>query len=210
MARPAIITVDDDPMVSAAITRDLRGRYGADYRVVRTGSGEQALSVIRELALKGQQVALIASDQRMPGMTGIDLLQQARADAPEAKNLLLTAYADTDVAIRAINDIGLDYYLLKPWDPPDERRFPVVDDLLADWRNAHPDRGSDVRVIGHRWSDRGHEIKTFLARNHVPYSWLDVERDDDAQRLVALAGASPDDLPLVLVPDAEVLRSPTT
>jgi thioredoxin reductase (NADPH) len=210
MARPAIITVDDDPMVSAAITRDLRGRYGADYRVVRTGSGEQALSVIRELALRGQQVALIASDQRMPGMTGIDLLRQARADAPEAKNLLLTAYADTDVAIRAINDIGLDYYLLKPWDPPDERLFPVVDDLLADWRNAHPDHGSDVRVIGHRWSDRGHEIKTFLARNHVPYSWLDVERDDEAQRLMALAGASPDDLPLVLVPDAEALRSPTT
>jgi thioredoxin reductase (NADPH) len=197
-------------MVSAAITRDLRSRYGADYRVVRTASGEQALSVITELAVKGRQVSLIVSDQRMPGMTGIDLLAQARVAAPETKSLLLTAYADTDVAIRAINDIGLDYYLLKPWDPPADKLFPVVDDLLADWRNAHPDHGSDVRVVGHRWSDRGHEIKTFLARNHVPYSWFDIERDDEANRLVELVGAGPADLPLVLVPDGEPLRSPST
>lgn len=210
MSKPAIITVDDDPMVSAAITRDLRNRYGADYRIVRTGSGDQALSVLRDLGLKGRPVALIASDQRMPGMTGIDLLAQARVHAPEAKNLLLTAYADTEVAIRAINDIGLDYYLLKPWDPPEERLYPVVDDLLEDWRNAHPDHSSDVRVVGHRWSDRGHEVKTFLARNHVPYSWLDVERDDEARRLMAAASATSDDLPLVLVPDGETLRSPTS
>jgi thioredoxin reductase (NADPH) len=209
MRKPAIITVDDDPMVSAAITRDLRSRYGAEYRVVRTGSGEQALSVLSDLALRDQPVALIASDQRMPGMTGIDLLGRARLHAPEAKNLLLTAYADTDVAIRAINDIGLDYYLLKPWDPPEDRLFPVIDDLLGDWRNAHPDHASDVRVVGHRWSDRGHEVKTFLARNHVPYSWYDVERDEEAQRLVSVAEAAADDLPLVLIPDGETLRSPT-
>ncbi|HET7070102.1 MAG TPA: FAD-dependent oxidoreductase, partial [Nocardioides sp.] len=129
--------------------------------------------------------------------------------APEAKRLLLTAYADTDVAISAINDIGLDYYLLKPWDPPDERLFPVVDDLLGDWGRAHPDVSSDVQVVGDRWSDRTHELKTFLARNHVPYRWYDVERDDEGGRLFQLAGGVRTDLPLVLVPDREPLRSPT-
>ena len=125
-------------------------------------------------------------------MTGIELLEQARAQAPDAKYLLLTAYADTDVAIRAINDIGLDYYLLKPWDPPEERLYPVVDDLLGDWRQANPEQTSDLRVVGHRWSDRSHEIKTFLARNHVPYRWYDVERDAEGQRLRDLAEARAD------------------
>jgi len=138
------------------------------------------------------------------------MLEQAKVHAPGAKNLLLTAYADTDVAIRAINDIGLDYYLLKPWDPPAERLYPVVDDLLDDWRAENPEHTSDVRVVGHRWSERSHEIKTFLARNHVPYRWYDVERDDEARRLVGLADSPPDDLPLVLVPDGETLRSPIT
>ena len=136
-------------------------------------------------------------------MTGIEMLEQARTHAPGAKYLLLTAYADTDVAIKAINDIGLDYYLLKPWDPPEERLYPVVDDLLDDWQRANPDHTSDVRVVGHRWSDRSHEIKTFLARNHVPYRWYDVERDAEGQRLRDLAEADADDLPLVLVPDGE-------
>ena len=130
--------------------------------------------------------------------------------APDAKLLLLTAYADTDVAITAINDIGLDYYLLKPWDPPAERLFPVVDDLLGDWQRSHPEDTGDLRVVGHRWSERSHDIKTFLTRNHVPYRWLDVDRDDEAVRLQTLADAQIDDLPLVLVPDGEVLRSPTT
>src|SRR5918998_2517380 len=134
MNRPAILTVDDDPMVSAAITRDLADRYGADHSVVRATSGAEALVVLTKLALRDQPVALIAADQRMPQMTGIELLEQARAHAPGAKLLLLTAYADTDVAIRAINDIGLDHYLLKPWDPPEEHLYPVVDDLLGDWR----------------------------------------------------------------------------
>ena len=183
MSKPAILTVDDDPMVSAAIARDLRRRYGDDYLVVKATSGAQALAVLTKLALRNQPVALIATDQRMPGMTGIELLEQAREHAPGAKFLLLTAYADTDVAIKAINDIGLDYYLLKPWDPPEERLFPVVDDLLDDWRQANPDHTSDVRVVGHRWSDRSHDIKTFLARNHVPYRWYDVERDAEGQRL---------------------------
>jgi thioredoxin reductase (NADPH) len=210
MTRPAILTVDDDPMVAAAITRDLTSRYGEDYRIVRTTSGAEALVVLTRLALRDQPVALIAADQRMPRMTGIELLSQARAHAPTAKLLLLTAYADTDVAIKAINDIGLDYYLLKPWDPPEERLYPVIDDLLGDWRQAYPDHTSDVRVVGHRWSDRGHDLKMFLARNHVPYRWYDIERDAAAQRLLELAQASPADLPLVLVPDGDALASPST
>lgn len=210
MIKPVIMTVDDDPMVSAAISRDLRARYGADYRIVRANSGDQALDTLTRLALRSQPVALIASDQRMPGMTGIELLERARPQAPTAKYLLLTAYADTDVAIKAINDIGLDYYLLKPWDPPEQQLYPIVDDLLGDWRDANPDHRSDLTVIGHRWSERGHEIKTFLARNHVPYRWLDIERDAEAGRLADLADATRSELPLVLVPDGEALRSPST
>jgi len=210
MTKPTILTVDDDPMVSAAITRDLRARYGADYSVVRVSSGAEGLGVLRELALRDRPVALIASDQRMPEMTGIELLEQSQVHAPEAKLLLLTAYADTDVAIRAINDIGLDYYLLKPWDPPEERLYPVIDELLEDWLRAHPDHSSDVRVVGHRWSDRSHELKTFLARNHVPYRWYDIERDAEARRLFGLVEATTDDLPLVLVPDGNTLKSPST
>jgi thioredoxin reductase (NADPH) len=210
MSKPAILTVDDDAEVSAAITRDLRSRYGSDYRVVSARSGAEALALLTRLALRGQPVALIAADQRMPQMTGIELLEQARVQAPTAKYLLLTAYADTDAAIKAINDIGLDYYLLKPWDPPQERLYPVIDDLLGDWRQANPEHTSDLRVVGHRWSDRAHEIKTFLARNHVPYRWYDIERDAEAARLLSLADASTSDLPLVLVPEGETLRSPST
>jgi len=210
MSKPTILTVDDDPQVSAAITRDLASRYGADYRVVRATSGTEALAVLTRLGLRDEPVALIAADQRMPRMTGIELLSQARAHAPGAKFLLLTAYADTDVAIRAINDIGLDHYLLKPWDPPEERLYPVVDDLLDDWRQAHRDHTADVRVVGHRWSDRSHDLKMFLARNHVPYRWYDVERDAEARRLRDLAQADAADLPLVLVPDGDTLRAPST
>lgn len=210
MSRPTIITVDDDAQVSAAIARDLRSQYGADHRIVPATSGQQALDLLAKLALRDDPVALIAADQRMPGMTGIEMLARAREHAPDAKFLLLTAYADTDVAINAINDIGLDYYLLKPWDPPEERLYPVVDDLLEDWHQAHPEQTSDLRVVGHRWSDRSHELKTFLAHNHIPYRWYDVERDTEATRLTGLAAASPADLPLVLVPDGEPLRSPST
>src|SRR6266498_3410456 len=198
MSKPTILTVDDDPQVSAAITRDLASQYGADYRIVRATSGPGALAVLTELALRDEPVALIAADQRMPRMTGIEMLERSREHAPGAKILLLTAYADTDVAIKAINDIGLDYYLLKPWDPPEDQLFPVVDDLLSDWRQANPEDTSDVRVVGNRWSDRAHDIKTFLARNHVPYRWYDVERDAEGQRLRDLAAAADTDLPLVL------------
>jgi thioredoxin reductase (NADPH) len=209
MSKATILTVDDDPMVLRAITRDLRARYGSDFRIVKAASGAQALAVLTELALRLRPVALIATDQRMPGMTGTEMLRQARQHAPDAKLLLLTAYADTDVAIKAINDIGLDYYLLKPWDPPAERLYPVIDDLLGDWQRAHPQETGDVRVVDHRWSERGHEIKTFLTRNYVPYRWVDADQDD-GHRLQELADAGNDDLPLVFVPDAEVLRSPST
>src|SRR5215217_3210268 len=197
-------------MVSLAISRDLGSRYGAEYRIVRATSGAQALGVLTRLALRNQLVALIAADQRMPEMTGIEMLELARTQAPNAKHLLLTAYADTDVAIKAINDIGLDYYLLKPWDPPEERLYPVIDDLLGDWRQANPDRTAEVRVVGHRWSDRSHDIKLFLTRNYVPNRWYDIERDAEAQRLLDLAQAAAADLPLVLVPDGDTLRTPST
>ena len=209
MTKPTILAVDDDPGVLASISRDLRSQYGRDYRIIQATSGARALAVLAELALRARPVALIATDQRMPEMTGIQLLTQAKPHAAEAKLLLLTAYADTDAAIQAINDVGLDYYLQKPWDPPSERLYPVIDDLLGDWRQAHPPDTGEIRVVGHRWSERSHEIKTFLTRNHVPYQWLEMERDDEAGRLAELAEAKVDDLPLVLVPDNEPLRAPS-
>jgi len=209
MSRPTILTVDDDPQVSAALTRDLKRKYGSEYRVLSSTSAAQALELLSSLALRTDPVALIVSDQKMPEKTGIELLAEARDLAPEAKQLLITAYADTDVAITAINEIGLDYYLLKPWDPPEERLFPIVDDLLGDWRRGHPEVTNDIQVVGDRWSDRTHELKNFLARNHVPYRWYDVERDEEGRRLFEVAGSNSADLPLVLVPEREPLRSPT-
>jgi thioredoxin reductase (NADPH) len=206
MAKPAILAVDDDVAVVAAVVRDLRQRYGEDYRVLRATSGPEALEVLADLVLKDRPVAAVVSDQRMPGMTGIEVLQAVRQQAPDAKLLLLTAYADTDVAIRAINDIALDYYLMKPWDPPEDRLYPVLDDLLRDWANDHPDRDSEVRVVGHRWSERTHEVKTFLTHNHVPYRWLEVDQSDEATRLLDVAGEG--ELPVVALPDGSVLRSP--
>jgi thioredoxin reductase (NADPH) len=209
MAKPAILAVDDDVAVVAAVARDLRARYGADYRVLRATSGREALELLADLVLKDRPVAAVVSDQRMPGMTGIEVLEEVRHRSPESKLVLLTAYADTDVAIRAINDIALDYYLMKPWDPPEERLYPVLDELLGDWLHAHPDRDSEVRVVGHRWSERTHDVKSFLAHNHVPYRWLEIDRSEEAQRLLDLAGAGAEDLPVVALPDGACLRAPT-
>lgn len=208
MTRPAILTVDDDPGVAAAVRRDLNDRYGEDYRVLGATSGTEALDLLARLALRDEPVALIVSDQRMPRMTGIELMSRSREHAPDAKLLLLTAYADTDVAITAINEIGLDYYLMKPWDPPDERLYPIVDDLLGDWRTAHPDVTSEVRLVGNRWSDRAHELKLFLTRNYVPYRWFDVDKDDEGRRLQTLANADDTALPLVLLPSGPTLSNP--
>ena len=187
MPKPVIMAVDDDPAVLKAITRDLQTRYAEDYQVVGMPSAPPALARLGGYALKDRPVAMIVSDQRMPSMTGIELLEQRARDAPEAKLVLLTAYADTDVAIKAINDIGLDHYLLKPWDPPEERLYPVIDDLLDDWHDAHPEQRTTCAswVIG--GPSAATSVKTFLARNHVPYRWLDLERDEEAQRLHDLA-----------------------
>ena len=210
MAKPAILTVDDDPAVLQSITRDLRNRFGDDFQIVRASSGADALKLLAEFATRGRQVALIASDQRMPEMNGVEFLQLSREHAPNAKLVLLTAYADTDVAIKAINDIGLDYYLLKPWDPPQERLYPVLEDLLNAWHDENPEATTDIRVVGHRWSDRSHEVKTFLARNHIPYRWLDIERDDEALRALELSAAGAVDLPVVMFPDREPMTAPST
>ena len=189
MARPIILTVDDDVTVSQAITRDLRSRYADRYRIVRATSGAEALATLDELAQRDLQVALIVSDHRMPEMTGIELLERSRPITPGTKRVLLTAYADTDVAIKAINDIGLDHYLMKPWAPPEERLYPVLDDLLDEWDRANS-RFEGVRVVGNKWSERSYDTRMFLARNHVAYQWLELERDAEAQRLHELfAGA---------------------
>jgi thioredoxin reductase (NADPH) len=203
MARPIILTVDDDVTVSQAITRDLRSRYAERYRIVRAGSGAEALNALAEIVQRDDQVALIVSDHRMPGMTGIELLERSKPLAPAAKRVLLTAYADTDVAIKAINDIGLDHYLLKPWTPPSDRLYPVLDDLLDEWSRANQ-RFDGVRVVGNRWSERSYETRMFLARNHVAYQWLELERDAEAQRLVGVFGDG--ELPLVVMADGSVLR----
>ncbi len=183
MAKPIILTVDDDPAVSQAITRDLRSRYAGRYRIIRATSAAEGLRSLEALAGRDLPVALIVSDHRMPGMTGIELLERSRAITPGAKRVLLTAYADTDVAIKAINDIGLDHYLLKPWSPPDERLFPMLDDLLDDWTRENDRRFDGVRVVGNKWSERSYDTRMFLARNHVYYQWLEIGRDPEAERL---------------------------
>ncbi|GAA4424718.1 FAD-dependent oxidoreductase [Georgenia halophila] len=210
MAKPAILAVDDDAAVAAAVVRDLRAHYGADYRILRATSGPEALEMMAALVLKDQPLAAVVTDQRMPAMTGIEVLQEVRQQSPASKLVLLTAYADTDVAIQAINDIALDHYLVKPWDPPEERLYPVLDELLGDWVRAHPDRDSEVRVVGHRWSERTHEVKSFLAHNHVPYRWLEVDQSEEARRLLDLAGADSAELPVVTLPEGACLRAPTT
>ncbi|RPI10069.1 MAG: response regulator, partial [Actinobacteria bacterium] len=210
MAKPAILTVDDDPAVLQSIARDLRKQYGKNHQVVPAGSGAEALEILHQLVLRESPIALIVSDQRMPNMVGTTFLGQARSVVPTAKLVLLTAYADTDVAIKSINDLGLHHYLLKPWDPPEDRLYPVLDDLLTGWRRAHPDSDGGVRVVGHRWSDRSHEIKTFLARNHIPYVWLDVDQNEEARTLREAANATAaTELPLVLLPDRDPLRAPS-
>ena len=209
-AVPAILAVDDDAPVLRAVERDLRARYGSDYRVIGAGSGADALEVIRELTVRGDPIALFLVDQRMPSMTGAELLSEAIVLQPDAKRVLLTAYADTDVAIRAINEIRLDQYLLKPWDPPEERLYPVLDDLLTDWVAAFRPPFEGLRLVSGRWAPRGHAIRDFLTRNQVPYVWLDPETDDEARTLVASLGDGLDPTHAVVVlPDGRVVRDPS-
>ena len=217
MAPPVLLTVDDDPAVSRAVARDLRQRYGERYRIRRAETPESALEVVRELKVRNDRVALLLADQRMPGMTGVEFLVEAKSLFPLARRVLLTAYADTDAAIAAINDVDVHYFLLKPWDPPQEKLYPVIDDLLDDWAAADPPPFEGVRVVGHRWSSRSHEVKDFLARNLVPFQWLDAERSAEAARLLAADGGNAsrdgdheDGLPLVIPPDGAPMRSPDT
>jgi thioredoxin reductase (NADPH) len=207
--RPAIVVVDDEPTVLAAVARDLRRGFGEHYRIVRAGAGEEALEVLRELARRGEQVALLVADQRMPGLSGTDYLVRAREIVPTAKRVLLTAYADTEAAIQAINEVSLDYYLLKPWDPPEEQLFPPVQDLLSAWEAGAALESGGVRIIGHRFSRATHDLRDFLARNRVPGRWLDVERDSEARQLLKVAGVTDDRLPVALLEDGTVLERPT-
>ena len=208
--RPVLLTVDDDVAVSRAIARDLRKRYGDDYRVVRAETGPSALEALREFSLRGEKTALLLADHRMPGMTGVDFLEAAMDVVPAAKRVLLTAYADTDAAIRAINDADLDRYLLKPWDPPEDRLYPVVDELLAAWSAQARPSFAGLTLIGHQWSSDTQAAKEFLARNQVPYRHLDV-RSDDGRRLLAIAQLRDDPaaLPVVLLPDGEAVIRPS-
>ena len=210
MARTTILAVDDDRAVLASVERDLRQKYGRDYRIVKAESGAAALELVNELKRRNEAIALFVVDQRMPRMTGVEFLEQANGIFPDARKVLLTAYADTDAAISAINDIDLDFYLMKPWDPPDEHLYPVLDGLLDDWRTNVKLPFEGIRVVGAMWSSASHEIKDFLARSSLPYLWLDVERDEEAQRLMATLAGDALKIPLLQFPDGEVLIQPTT
>jgi thioredoxin reductase (NADPH) len=208
MAKPVLLTVDDDAEVLRAVERDLRREYGNRFRVLRANSGELALDALRQLKLRNDPVALLLVDQRMPRMSGVEFIERANTIYPEAKRALLTAYADTEAAIGAINKARVDYYLMKPWDPPEENFYPVLNDLLDDWLASFRPPFEGIRVLGHRWSPQALEIKSFLAGNHVPYQWLDVETNDEAGRM--LEGAPGRKLPLVVFPDGEQLEAPDT
>ncbi|HEX5591668.1 MAG TPA: FAD-dependent oxidoreductase, partial [Candidatus Limnocylindrales bacterium] len=208
MPKPVIVTVDDEPHVLNAIARDLQGHYKKDYRIVRAGSGAEALEAAQEFKRRGTPVALFVVDQRMPGMTGVEFLAQAITLFPDSKRVLLTAYADTDAAIASINTIDLDYYLMKPWDPPEERLFPVLDDLLSDWLASVPTPYEGIRVAGTLWSPKSHTVKEFLARSQIPYQWLDIDKSSEARELVVRTVGDPSRIPVLFFPDGTALVEP--
>jgi thioredoxin reductase (NADPH) len=213
MAKPVLLTVDDDAEVLRAVERDLRRRYAEHYRVLRADSGAAALEALKGLKRRGDSVALLLADQRMPQMTGVEFLGQAMEFFPNAKRVLLTAYADTDAAIQAINGAKIHHYLLKPWDPPEEHLYPVLDDLLEDWQASFRPPFEGMRVLGTRWNPQCYAIRDFLARNQAPYQWIDVETADqvaEVRRVVAAAGAEASCLPMVLFPDGTSLANPST
>jgi len=208
--KPLILAVDDDHNVLQAVNRDLRKAFRATYRILATTSAKEALDALEEVARKNDPVALLVSDQRMPEMLGVDFLEKARKLHPNAKRVLLTAYSDTDAAIRAINDIQLDYYLMKPWDPPEERLFPVLNDLLDEWQAAYKPLYSGIRVIGYPFSPKSHRLKDFLAGNLIPYRWVDAQHGEEAQGLMSLHAVAENELPLVVFEDGSALRDPDT
>jgi thioredoxin reductase (NADPH) len=212
MAKPILLSVDDDADVLRAIERDLRSQYGADYRVLGSGSPESALDLLKQLNLRSDNVALLLADQRMPRIDGVHFLQEAMRIYPDAKRALLTAYADTTAAIGAINEASIHYFFMKPWDPPTEHLYPQLDDLLEDWQASHHPAYSGIRVLGTRWSPRSYELRDFLARNHVPYQWIDVEisaSDPETKLLLENLGPEATSLPVVLFPDGTKLLEST-
>jgi thioredoxin reductase (NADPH) len=208
MVKPVILAVDDDPQVLRAVERDLRRRFAREYRVLRAHSGESALDTLSKLKLRGDPVALFLVDQRMPRMTGVEFLEKAIEQFPLAKRALLTAYSDTEAAIRAINEVGLDYYLQKPWDPPEENLYPNLDDMLEDWRADYRPPFEGIRIVGDRWSPASHRIREFLARNRVPHRWLDVEGSEEARQLLESADHGAPKLPLVVYEDGTYAEAP--
>ena len=210
MAKPILLAVDDDTSVLEAVVQDLRRHYGQDYRIVRAASGGAALDICRQLKERKEIVALFLSDQRMPGMTGVDFLQQALVMYPDAKRVLLTAYADTEAAIKAINSAKIHYYLNKPWDPPEEKLYPVLDDLLEAWKQGYKAPFEGIRVIGMRWSAMGHAVREFLSRNRIPYQWMNPEEKPEAQELLREKGIDDAKLPVVLFGDGTALVQPST
>ena len=211
MTKPVLLTVDDDPEVLRAVERDLRRHYSEHYRVLRAESGTAALDALRQLKKRNDSVGLMLVDQRMPQMSGVEFISQAADLFPDAKRVLLTAYADTDAAIRAINLARIHHYLLKPWDPPEEQLYPVLDDLLDDWQASFRVPFEGLRLLGNRWSRLAYQLRDFLARNHVPYKWIDVEAPgDEARRLIESLETKELRLPLALFPDGTSLSEPTT
>ena len=208
MAKPVILAVDDDPQVLRAVERDLRRRYAREYRVLRADSGESALDTLGKLKLRGDPVALFLVDQRMPRMTGVEFLEKTIEQFPDAKRALLTAYSDTEAAIRAINEVGLDYYLQKPWDPPEQNLYPNLDDMLDDWRADYRPPFEGIRIVGDRWSPASHRTRDFLARNRVPHKWLDVEGSEEARQLIENADHGAPKLPLVVYEDGTYDEAP--
>jgi len=206
--KPVLLTVDDDPQVLAAIRRDLRSRYREHYTVVSAGSGQEALATARELKGRGDSLAMVISDQRMPGMLGTEVLARSREVYPLARRVLLTAYSDIDAAIKAINEARLDHYFSKPWDPPEDRLFPVIDDLLDSWQAEYLPEAKGLRLVGHQWSPRSHAIKDFLASSLIPYRWLDIARDAEARALLDAVGVGSEQLPVLLFEDGSVLQDP--
>jgi thioredoxin reductase (NADPH) len=205
MARPILLAVDDDVNVLEAVVQDLRRQYGAEYRILRAASGQAALDTLVQVKSRQEPVALIVSDQRMPGMTGVDFLEHARELYPEARRVLLTAYADTEAAIQAINSARIHYYLNKPWDPPEDKLYPVLSDLLDDWKAGYRPPFEGLRVLGSRWSLKDHQVRNFLSRNHVPYRWLDAATNEEASRLLAEKNLTLEQLPAVLFADGSLL-----
>ena len=208
MARPILLAVDDDVNVLEAVVQDLRRQYGATYRIMRAASGQAALDTLAQLKARQEPVALIVSDQRMPGITGVEFLERARGLYPECRRVLLTAYADTEAAIQAINSARIHYYLNKPWDPPEEKLYPVLTDLLEDWRAGYQPAFEGLRVIGHRWSLKDHKVRSFLSRNQVPYRWLDIGSSEEARTLIEERGLDAEKLPVVIFSDGSVLVDP--